>query len=253
MKKKYIIISAFLVVAMALSFVVFKGWNSLDEIVELAIENYGSKIIGADVQVSNVVLNLREGQATLSDIRIGNPEGFETDYAVQLDQIKVTLNIGTITSDLVVIKEVLIQAPVIVYELASGGSNIDTLANNAQTYSGSEAQSDGKEDKPKIIIENFLINDGHISVSHSMLRGKSLSVGMPDIYLQGIGKDDDGATPGEVAEQIMDSIKTGVGVGVATLSIGNTFNKGATAVKKGADGVLGKAKDAGDKLKGMFK
>ena len=76
---------------------------------------------------------------------------------------------------------------------------------------------------------------------------------MPDIYLQGIGKDDDGATPGEVAEQIMDSIKTGVGVGVATLSIGNTFNKGATAVKKGADGVLGKAKDAGDELKGMFK
>ncbi len=253
MKVRYILIGVFVVAVVALGIVAYKVWGSLDEIIEVAIENYGSEIIGADVQLDNVRLNLNEGQAALNGLRIGNPQGFLTDYAMQLDQVKVTLDIDSITSDVVIIREVLVQGPAVIYEMASGGSNIDTIAENAQTYTGNEVESEKDSNGPKLIIEDLYINDGQVSVSHRFLKGKTLSVSLPDIHLQDIGKEENGASPGEVAEQIMDSIKSGVGTAVASLSLGKTISGGADAVKKGAANVMDKTKEAGEKLKGIFK
>jgi hypothetical protein len=252
MKAKYIIISGILVAVVAIGYVAYKAWSSMDEIIEVAIESYGSEIIGANVQLDAVVLDLAEGQAALNGLHIGNPDGFQTDYAMQLDQVKVTLDIDSITTDLIVIKEVLIQGPAVIYEMASGGSNVDTIAKNAQDYTGNEAQTEDSSNAPKLIIENFYMNDGEVSVSHSFLKGKTLTVGLPNIHLQDIGKEENGASPGEVAEEVMDSIKSGVGTAVASLSLGKTFSGGADAVKEGAASVMDKAKGAGDKLKGMF-
>ncbi|MFQ5661418.1 MAG: hypothetical protein ACE5GZ_13430 [Gammaproteobacteria bacterium] len=109
-----------------------------------------------------------------------------------------------------------------------------------------------------------------MSVSHSALKGKKLTAGLPNIHLQDIGKDKNGASAGEVAEKIMTSIKSGVSsvadvlnldklTGVITDKVAGAkqaasqgtarlvekTKKTGSAVKEG----FGKA---GDKLKGLF-
>ncbi len=59
MKVRYIIISGLIVAVVAMGLVAYKVWGSLDKIIEVAIESYGSEIIGADVQLDNVSLNLK--------------------------------------------------------------------------------------------------------------------------------------------------------------------------------------------------
>jgi hypothetical protein len=255
MKTKNIILSVAFVSVVVFGFVAYKAFGSLDKIIEAAIESYGPEIIGATVQLDGVSLNLSEGQVALNGLHIGNPEGYKTDYAMQVEQVKVTLDIESITSDIVIIKEVMIQGPSVIYEMASGGSNIDKLAENAQNYTGVNAQANEDSDdnsEPKLIIEHLKINQGQVSVSHSILKGKALSVGLPDIHLKDIGKDENGASPGEVAQEVMQSIKSGVGTAVASLGLGETFSSGAKAVKKGAAGIMDSARGAGDKLKGIF-
>ncbi len=252
MKARNVIISIILVIVVALGFVAYKTWGSLDKLVEMAIENYGSEIIGARVQLDSVELDLAEGQAALNGLYISNPDGFKTDHAMKLDQVKVTLDIESITSDILIIKEVLIQRPVVVYEMATGGSNIDTLAKNAQEYTGNEMQSEDNGRGPKLIIENLYINEGQISVSHRILKGKTLTAGLPRIHLQDIGKEENGASPAEVAEEIIGSIKSGVGTAVASLSLDKAIRGGANAVRQGASDVMDRTKAAGEKLKGMF-
>jgi hypothetical protein len=252
MKTRYKIFIAFLVVFLTLAIVAYKAGGSLDKIIEVAIENYGSEIIGAEVRVDSVSLNLTAGQATLNGLHISNPEGFSTEYVIQLDQAKVTLDFDSITSDIMIVKEILIQSPAIIYEMSPGGSNVDILANNAKSYSGNGTKSNKSDDAKKIIIENFYVNDGRVSLSHKFLKGKQLSVSMPNIHLRDIGEETQGATPEEVAGQIMGIIKSGVGTGIASRSIGNTFGSGVDAVKKGTGKAIEKAKDAGGKLKGFF-
>lgn len=59
---------------------------------------------------------------------------------------------------------------------------------------------------------------------------------LPDLHLTDIGKEDDDATPGEVAKEILGTIQRSAGKAVATLDLGGV----ADAVEKG----LGGAKDA---------
>jgi len=79
-----------------------------------------------------------------------------------------------------------------------------------------------------------------------------LSLGLPNSPLQDIGKEENGASPGEVVQEVMQSFKSGVGTAVTSLSLGETFIAGAGAVKEGAANVMNKAKGAGERLKGIF-
>ncbi len=253
MKVKNIILIVSMVVVLALGFVGYKTWGSLDKIIEVGIESYGPEIIGADVQLASVNLNLTDGEAALNGLYIGNPEGYKTDFAMQVERVKVKLDIESITSDVVVIEEVMILGSSVIYELSSSGSNVDALAKNAQVYTGAEEQeSENSDAGPKLLIKNLYINEGQVSVSHSILKGKTLSVALPNIHLKDIGKNENGATPGEVAEKVMESIKSGVGTAVASLSLGDTLSGGVGAVKDGAGHLMDKAKGAGEKLKGIF-
>ena len=110
-------------------------------------------------------MNLCEGQGALNGLRISNLQGFATEYAMQMARVKVTLDIESITSDVVIIKEVFSQGSALIYEMAAGGSNFDTPCKNAQTYTGNETQSEYSNSGPKLIIEHLYIHAGQIEVS----------------------------------------------------------------------------------------
>lgn len=59
-----------------------------------------------------------------------------------------------------------------------------------------------------------------------------MTLALPDIHLEDIGKESNGASPGEITEEIMASIKNGAGTAIATSSISDSIGAGADAVKK---------------------
>ncbi len=245
MKKKYVAISTIMVLFTVVGILVYKSLDALDQIIQRAVEKYGSEMTQADVRLTDVSLDFKQGQAILNGLYIGNPEGYQTEYAMKLDQLKVTLDLESITSDTILIKEVLIQDPDLIYEKIEGISNFDALVNNINEYTGGgQEEKQSSDGEPKLIIEDLYINDGKVGVSYKIMNGKTMTVGLPNIHLEDIGKDDDGASPGEVASQVMEKITSGIGTALGS-------------IKEGAGKVLGKGKeeleDVGDKLKGLFK
>lgn len=251
MKRKHIFLIIGLVIVIVIGFVVYRVIGSLDEIIEAGIENYGSKITQADVSLDKVTLDLANGKAALHGLTVGNPQGFNTEYLMKLDEISMTLDTGTITRNPVVIKEIMIQGPSVIYEMASGGSNVDTLLKNVKSYTGSsESKSEGGGQEHKLIIDDLYIRDGQVNLSAKALQGKKMTTGLPDIHMQDIGRDEGGATPGEVTEQIMAQIKSG-----ASTAIGSMKNlPGAISDQLGGAGgtLKDKLNEAGEKLKGLF-
>jgi len=239
MKGKHILLIVGLVIVIAIGFVVYRVIGSLDKIIEAGIETYGSKITQAEVTLDKVTLDLANGKATLHGLRIGNPQGFKTDYLMQLDEISMTLDTGSITKNPVVVKEIMIQGPSVIYELASGGSNVDTLLKNIKSYTGTESKQETGGEEHKLIINDLYIKDGQVNLSASALNGKTMSAGLPDIHMKDIGKEEGGATPGEVAEKIMGQVKSG-----ATTAVGSIKNLPG-AVSDQLKDVGGTVKDRG--------
>ncbi|MBN2332280.1 MAG: hypothetical protein JXO49_01145 [Deltaproteobacteria bacterium] len=253
MKKIAIGLGAIVVVIIVALFFVYR---SLDTIIEKAIEKYGSEITQTTVSLDGVEISPTSGQGALLALNIGNPRGFATDSAFRLGKIKIHLDVGTITKDPIVIKEILVDKPEVTYELAASGSNIDTIKRNVQTYAGAQKttakQTDGGKKGPGLIIENLIINNGAVNVSAAALKGKKMSAQLPDIHLRDIGKSKGGASPAEVAEQIMASLTKGIGSAVGTLNLDQLLGS-VDEIKKEAVDLIQKevdssVKDAQEKI-----
>lgn len=265
MKKKLGIGIGVLVVIIVVA--VFFIYSSLDSIIEKAIEKYGSEITQTTVSLDGVKISPTSGQGALMDLQIGNPRGFSSDYAFRIGTIKIILDVKSITKDPIIIKEILIDKPSAIYELAAAGNNFDIIAKNVQAYGGTSGKKtketgDKKEGKegPKLVIEKLRISNGEVNVSAAALKGKKITTKLPDIYLKDIGKDKGGATPGEVVEKIMARLTQGIGSAVGSLNLDqllggvSDIQKGLGSAAKGAGEDLNKQLDeTGKKLKSLFK
>ena len=181
---------------------------SMDSLVTMAVEKYGSQALDAEVTLKKTQISLKSGKGTLTGLKVGNPKGFETESAFELGEIRLTIDATTITKGTVVIKEILIVAPKVTYEIGSDGSNLDALQRNAtgnagggSTTSGDSAPASGgtKKSGKKLIIESLIIRDGIVNVSAVGLKGKTMTVDLPTVRMANIGKSEGGATPGALS------------------------------------------------------
>lgn len=254
------------VVIVVIAAVVFLVSN-LGTLIKKGVEKYGSEVVQAKVTLDSADISAKSGEGALKGLTVGNPKGFATPSAFRLGQIGVKLDTGTITKDVIVIKEVTIAAPEVTYEWASGGSNVDVIQKNVNAYMakfGSGQPKDAKKGEgPKIIIENLYIRDGKVNVSATALKGKTLSAGLPNIHLKDIGKEKKGATPEEVAEKVIASLTSGVGKAVQGLGLdkmlgaaGEAAGQATKAVQEGAGTVMksleGGAQKTGDQIKKLL-
>ncbi|MFQ5930372.1 MAG: hypothetical protein ACE5MK_11790, partial [Acidobacteriota bacterium] len=230
--------------------------SSLDSIIKAAVEKYGSEVTQVKVRLDQAEVSITSGEGALRGLTVGNPEGFKTDRAFSLGEISVVLDVGTVTQDPVVIKEIVISAPEVTYELGSGGSNIDAIRRNVNAYVGtgqgkakekSASKDDDKEGR-KLVIQHLYVKKGKVNVSATMLKGKQLSAPLPDIHLTDIGKQKGGAEPGEVVEKLVRAISQGAGKAVGTLDLDKVVGAAKEAVA-GMKGELERAKGTGTSAK----
>ncbi len=255
--KRWLIIGGGVVVVIAV--VLWFVFSSLGSLIKAGVEKYGSEITQTKVTLDEVKISVTSGKGTLRGLTVGNPEGFKTDSAFRLGEISMTLDTSSITQNPIVIKEIVVSAPEVTYEVGSGGTNIDAIQRNINAYlgigkgkKGEKSPSEEGKEGPKLVIENFYVRNGQVNVSATILQGKKMSAALPDLHLKDIGKDKGGAKPGEVVEKVIASIGQAASMAVGTLNIDNilgTAKKGLTGAKSAIEE---STKGATETLKGLF-
>ena len=244
MKKVLYIGGALLVViAIGLYFLL----SSLNSIVKAAVEKIGSEATQPQVSLSGVDIQITTGKGAMRGLTVGNPSGFKSERAFNLGEISLQVDVGSVMKDTVVIKEIVIAAPEVTYELASLGSNIDALQRNLNAYmGGGGAKAEKSEGGKKLVIENLYVRNGKVNVSATALGGKTMTTPLPDIHLTNIGKQSGGATAGEVTQQVLSAI--GQSAAKAATSLPDV-GKLVGSAKESAAGAAGAA---GEGLKKLF-
>ena len=234
-------------------------YSSLGAIITKAVNSEGPEIIQAKVNLDETVIDATSGKGSLRGLLIGNPEGFETESAFKMDKIEITLDTGSITSDVVVINEINIQAPEVTYELGGSGSNVDAIQKNVDAFvkkyagaSDSKEKSEVKEGGTKMVIDHVYVKGGKVNISATLLGGKSMTVPLPDIHLKDIGKKEKGATPGEVVKSIIGALNKSILKAVAPLNLDKVGEVAGKTVEGAKDVVEGATKGVTDSVKGLF-
>jgi hypothetical protein len=231
--------------------------SNLNGIVKTAIETVGTKVAGVTVSVAKVDISIKDGKGSIQGLSIANPKGFTTPTAISLGEILLAINPASVTKSPIEIKDIAISAPQITYELSGNGSNIDAIKKNVDGFVASNAGS--PKDKPapaakegeakeeggqtKLVIDKLTISGGKVTLA-TPIPGGAASANLPEINLKDIGKSKGGASPSDVASQLLDAIS-----GAATKSVSGL---GVSAIKDAVLDKVGGSSGAAGALKGLL-
>jgi len=234
-------------------------YMNLDAIVKSAIETYGSEATQTAVRVDEVKLELKDGKAKIAGLTVANPPGFTDPNIFELGAISTKVDTSTVAENPIVIDEIIIAAPAVVYEInKSGVSNVDVLKKNLAAGSGGgDKKTTAKEEKGeelKMIIRKIVVEGTSAKVRIAALGDKEQTVKLARIVMTDVGKKSGGATAAEVAKQLSDKMLANVKSSVTKIGVDKYLGKSADAFKSQMQQQMGTggAEKVGGALKGMF-
>jgi uncharacterized protein involved in outer membrane biogenesis len=244
--KKLLVVGAVLIIIFVVVFALVV--SRLGPIIKTAVNTYGSQLTKTELSVGDVDISLLSGKAELQDFFLGNPEGFISSEAMKVGSIFIDIDPKSITKNTIVIHTIEVLAPAITYEKGRRTDNFKAIMNNVSSApepAGTPKESSGPG--KKIIIEDFVLKQGTVTLATSVKGAKSISTRLPDIHLKNIGGK--GASPQQVSQEIFKALYKEI----TSSSVKDSLNQGLKELEKSLGTTGGDAKkQAGGVLKGLF-
>ena len=210
--KKILIGVAGLAVVAAIALYLLVG--NLDKILKGAIEGAGTELLGVPVTVTSVDLDLKSGMGQISGVSIANPPGYQAVNAFKLDNIRLGLDLSSMRSQPIVIRELNIQSPVVDLEVnEQGSSNMQTLLDNIKQNSAKtdekaaeeqpSQEETGTKEPVKLSFTKLAITG--VTVNGVVPGQEPTQVVLPDIVKENVGGTE-GLTPAQVGGVIIGDI-----------------------------------------------
>jgi uncharacterized protein involved in outer membrane biogenesis len=235
---KKILIRVLIVVVILLVLAVIGVAMFLDSGIKKGIETFGPQLTKVDVKLDSVSLSLLSGSGKIKGLVVGNPQGFKEPHAIKLGSASLSVVVGSVFKDKVVIKSIRVEAPDINYETGLlGGDNLHKILDNvnasvAELTGGSATNAAAtKSTKPakKLQVDDFLITGAKVHVS---VKGTGIAapVPIPEIHFTNLGQGPDGITPAELTKKVVSELTESVVKNTASVvkDAGKAVVEGAT-------------------------
>jgi len=189
---------------------VFLLLGNIDDLIKSVVEEVGSKVTQTKVTLDSAHLDLKSGKGEISGLTIGNPEGYESDYAFQLDHVVLSIDPASLSGSVFVISEISIDGAKLIAEQKGADTNLSKLMDNisASSQETSAKPADAEEQKSetdvRLMIEKFAFINTAAKILMEGEDEKPLK--LPDIRRTNIGDKNKGLTPEQLANEILGSV-----------------------------------------------
>ena len=176
----------------------------LDSIVKSGIEVVGSNLLGTEVTVDSVSLSPLSGQGSISGLRVENPEGFESQYAFELDSVLVSIDVNSVFTDAAEIESIVIMQPVITYETKIASDNIRTLLDNLGEGDAPSSDPETEDDSAQqIVIREFRMVGSQLNFVSALV---SAPITLADIEIRDIGAEGGSASAANAVRVVLQEL-----------------------------------------------
>lgn len=162
------------------------------------VNRVGPRLTGTPVHLAGASLSLLTGAGELNGLAVGNPAGWSAGNALYLGRARIDLEPTSVLSDTIIIDELIIDQPEILFETRVFSSNMGDLLKNIEKSLG--AGTDEPEDPDaaplKYIVNHFSMQNGKVTVS---VGSAAVPLPLPTIELRDLGAREGGLTAGELS------------------------------------------------------
>ena len=185
-----------------------------DRAVRVGIETAATKTLNVGVSVGNVDLSIMAGKLALQNLLINNPPGYQHDKLLELKSAEIEIDVKSLLSDVVNIKEIKLDGVnVVIEQRGISGNNLQDVI--AAIHSGSkDDQTSGK----KLHIDNLEMSNVTVQMKLLPIPGKvdTVTLNLSPIRMTNLGGDnklDTAALSGKILLAIAHGVaKQGVGI-----------------------------------------
>ncbi|EIQ01761.1 hypothetical protein OpiT1DRAFT_00336 [Opitutaceae bacterium TAV1] len=255
--KKLFVLLCLVVALVVVGLVVLSMY--LGPIIKKGVNTAGPRLTGTRVELESAKVSPLAGGASLKGLFVGNPEGWKSDKAFYLGEIRVRMSPASLLGDVINIEEIYIDQPEFVYEKSLTGSNIKDLLAQIEKNTGGTSPAetpapDGSGAGPakKFIVKSFRLQNAKVTLA---LGDRTAEVSLPTVSLNDLGVKEGGITSDQLAstvlKKVLADVTTAAVDGLANMARSVVSNP-ATAeesvqqakdnVKKGLDDAKAKAR-----------
>ena len=232
------------------------------------------EMAGVAFSLSNCDIGTFSGKCLLEGLEMGNPDGFPEGPALKFDSLKIDLDLASLNTKTVRIREIALDGLFVSY--VHGPDGVDNFTAIGNNFSKGDESLDGAADVEE--EESEKSKDGEVKVVIDMLRIKGakikvdvlpLPIPVPTITLRDIGKEGDGVDMGNICKVVYEELLKACGIvggslgsaGAVTLDLGssgveigtNTIRKAADALKTISAGGAENVSEGVNELMKLFK
>ena len=191
--KKLIVLIGILVLIAGGAFVFLSG-DAINALIKKQIEQIGSEVTEQSVTVNTVDMKLLKGAGTIKGLVLANPEKYSAPSAFSLNEVTLDINLQSLTTDIIVIDQIIIDKPEAVVEFTeNGGANIkdilDAIKKNTAGDGTPASETETGKPEPIIRVNKFVLAGVALTVDLTKLGNKSHQATLADINLTNIGGD----------------------------------------------------------------
>ncbi|MDH4318920.1 MAG: AsmA family protein [Desulfobulbaceae bacterium] len=209
MKLVKLVFTLLLLLGVALGLLIY----NVGPLSKAGVEKVGPTIVNTPVTIGNVVMNWSDAEVALSDLLIGNPEGYVKEHLLAMGSVTVQLDTATLLSDEIHIKQILIDSPIVNYEQKLSENNISRVLDNVRSRKTSEssgaATSRQQVSGKRVVIDHLMISNGGVYASSELTGSKEQYVSLKEIELHDVGKDGENGVE-VVVEKVLSEIQRSV-------------------------------------------
>lgn len=202
---KYLLILIIAVVVVAFLY--------LNTIFKSKAEEIASRMTGTKVSITLASISPWNGTILIKGLDVGNPQGYQSKNAIEFSSISAKIDTKTIFDQTIHVKTVVLQDPVINYEIGMGGDNIRKLLSNVKSNSGSSKNSVPSEpeassgSKRKVVIDDLYLYNCKAKLAADVFGLKAgHEFSLNNIHLQDVGSDKGGTSIENVTGMVLGDI-----------------------------------------------
>ena len=166
-----------LVILVLIVLVVVLIYSFGSDALKAGIETAASKALNVTVDIDDLDLSILRGRVSFEDVVIDNPPGYEYDKLLELDEATVAVGIGSLLSDTVNVKEIILDGVNVVVEQKGPSNNLQEVINSIPK---SEKKLKTETEKPgKILhIDTLEITNVTVKVKFLPVPGKADTISL---------------------------------------------------------------------------
>lgn len=227
----------------------------LDKGIKKGVETYGPQLTKVSVKLESASVLLFSGAGKIKGLEVGNPEGYSAPTSIKLDSASLSLKPGSLLSDKVVIKSIVVESPDIYIAGMPNKNNLTKILDNLEeaTGGGKDVTATKENGKPakKLQVDEFVLTGVKVTYAPPGFSGQTFSIKVPDIKFTDLGTGPDGITAAELSKRAISEIVKEVGP-ILVQELGKLGKVDLEGAKESATKAVGDAAGkASETLKGV--